>query len=479
VDYTGMTLEESYGHGWNKPFHPDDQQRAWEAWQNAVQHDATYSLECRLRRADGTYRWWLIRGVPQRDADGKVWKWFGTCTDIEEIKQAEQARRQSEDKFAKAFHGTPDAIIISRLSDGRVVEVNDGFTQLSGYTREEVLASSTIALQLWATPADRERCIALLRHDGKVSGLEFAFRNRAGAFLECRYSGTIIEVNGEAHTLSLIHDLTEQHRAAAAVKTSEALLRNILNNMQDAYVRTGADGRFVMVNPAAVRMYGYDSVEEMIGLPAAVLYAESANREALFEELHRAGYVNDRVGLGRRKDGSTLWVSLSAHFYRDAAGNVIGSEGFMRDITERKQAAEALRESEERYRTLFDRANEGICLLSANGDLVSVNESYARMHGYRVEEMLPRNLQALTAPETTALVPAQLRRLLEPFGNRSRSGRACSRIACGTIPWNYASSLLNFQSEAYPHQSRMALALATQTQARPCRNRVYTDVWFP
>ncbi len=74
--------------------------------------------------------------------------------------------------------------------------------------------------------------------------------------------------------------------------------------------------------------------------------------------------------------------------------------------------AKALRASEERYRTLFNRANEGICLLSANGDLVSVNESYARMHGYRVEEMLPRNLQALNTPETAALVPAQLRRLL-------------------------------------------------------------------
>jgi PAS domain S-box-containing protein len=94
VDYTGLTLEESYGHGWNKPFHPDDQQRAWDAWENATQNDATYSVECRLRRADGAYHWWLIRGVPQRDASGKILKWFGTCTDIEDIKQAEAALQQ-------------------------------------------------------------------------------------------------------------------------------------------------------------------------------------------------------------------------------------------------------------------------------------------------------------------------------------------------------------------------------------------------
>ena len=60
VDYTGLTLEESYGHGWNKPFHPDDQQRAWDAWQNATGNLGQYSIECRLRRADGIYKWWLI-----------------------------------------------------------------------------------------------------------------------------------------------------------------------------------------------------------------------------------------------------------------------------------------------------------------------------------------------------------------------------------------------------------------------------------
>ncbi len=93
VDYTGLTLEESYGHGWNKPFHPEDQQIAWDAWQDATTHGATYSLECRLRRADGVYKWWLIRGVPVRGEQGVILKWFGTCTDIDEIKQAEDDLR--------------------------------------------------------------------------------------------------------------------------------------------------------------------------------------------------------------------------------------------------------------------------------------------------------------------------------------------------------------------------------------------------
>ena len=96
VDYTGLTLEESYGHGWNKPFHPDDQKRAWDAWQNAITNNGTYSLECRLRAADGTYRWWLVRGVPVANEKGEITKWFGTCTDIEEFKRVEAQLRQAQ-----------------------------------------------------------------------------------------------------------------------------------------------------------------------------------------------------------------------------------------------------------------------------------------------------------------------------------------------------------------------------------------------
>ena len=89
MDYTGLTLEESVGHGWNKPFHPDDRQQAWEAWQRATKKAGTYSIESRLRRADGAYRWWLVRGAPVRGAAGEILKWFGTCTDIHDLKMAE------------------------------------------------------------------------------------------------------------------------------------------------------------------------------------------------------------------------------------------------------------------------------------------------------------------------------------------------------------------------------------------------------
>lgn len=89
VNYTGLTTEEGIGQGWHQSFHPDDQQKAWDAWQRAISAVQSYTVECRMRRADGAYRWWLIRGEPQRDAHGRALKWFGTCTDIHDLKLAE------------------------------------------------------------------------------------------------------------------------------------------------------------------------------------------------------------------------------------------------------------------------------------------------------------------------------------------------------------------------------------------------------
>ncbi|MEI7524030.1 MAG: PAS domain S-box protein [Mariniphaga sp.] len=109
IDYTGLTLEESSGNGWAKPFHPDDRQKAWNAWQNTIKNGAIYGLECRLRRFDGIYKWWLIRGVPVVDSNGGILKWFGTCTDIDRLKRSEEeliiakARAEESDRLKTAF----------------------------------------------------------------------------------------------------------------------------------------------------------------------------------------------------------------------------------------------------------------------------------------------------------------------------------------------------------------------------------------
>ncbi len=140
VDYTGLTLEESYGEGWITPFHPDDRQRAWDAWQRATKHRDIYSLECRLRRADGVYQWWLIRGVPLLNANGEISKWFGTCTDIEQIKIAEQRLKESEAKFSGIISISEDAII-SIDAEQRIIIFNNGAEQVFGYSQAEAIGT--------------------------------------------------------------------------------------------------------------------------------------------------------------------------------------------------------------------------------------------------------------------------------------------------------------------------------------------------
>ena len=94
TEYTGLTSEQSRGIGWGIPFHPQDKQAAWDAWNHSVATGEIYRVESRLRAADGSYRWFLMRGSPLRDANGTVVKWFGTCTDIDDMKRAEEQVRQ-------------------------------------------------------------------------------------------------------------------------------------------------------------------------------------------------------------------------------------------------------------------------------------------------------------------------------------------------------------------------------------------------
>jgi PAS domain S-box-containing protein/putative nucleotidyltransferase with HDIG domain len=162
VDYTGLTLEQSYGHGWNIPFHPDDQQRAMSAWENATKNNGIYSLECRLRRADGVYHWWLVRGVPLLDETGEIIKWFGTCTDIDGIKNAEKQLQDTLDNLKRAVNTTIQVMVSA-------VEVRDPYT--SGHQARSADLALAIAGEMGLPPEKVEgiRMAGSIHDIGKIS----------------------------------------------------------------------------------------------------------------------------------------------------------------------------------------------------------------------------------------------------------------------------------------------------------------------
>ncbi len=153
--------------------------------------------------------------------------------DITERKQVEEALRQSEEKFYKAFHSSPDAILISRLSDGQLVEVNEGFCRLTGYTREEALSSSSLALGLWLDPRDREKIVEELGKNRKIREYDFDFRASSGKILNCLYSAEIIQLGGEAHIISVVRDVTERKQAEAALHQQNEVLEALQQTTLD------------------------------------------------------------------------------------------------------------------------------------------------------------------------------------------------------------------------------------------------------
>ncbi|MDX9722523.1 MAG: PAS domain S-box protein [Myxococcota bacterium] len=306
----------------------------------------------------------------------------------QELELSARLLHRAESKFMAVFRATRDAYFLTTVSDGRILEVNETASSLAGRRSEELIGRTTNELELWADPASRERYIALVARDGGARDFETRFRVSSGAIIDVIISGEIVELEEGPCFLSVIRDVTQSKQAANELRASEARLRSILDNMQDAYFQADLSGRFTMVSPSAARMYGYDTREEMVGLEAVSLYGDEATRTSMHQTLRSEGRVLDYITLGRRKDGSSFWVSMNARLCRDANGLVVGTEGVVRDISERKQAEEALRFSEERFRLLVQNSNDLIVVVAADGSRTYVSAQSTQILGYTPEELL-------------------------------------------------------------------------------------------
>lgn len=150
VAYTGMGLEESYGYGWLKAFHPADQPKMWDAWQRALAgHD--YNLEARLRRVDGAYRWMLMRGLPFRDFGGRITKWIGTCTDIDDLKTSQRALQMLSRSNGALVHAESENLLLAEICQ-IAVEIGGFRMAWVGYAQDDVHRS--ILPQAWAGVED-------------------------------------------------------------------------------------------------------------------------------------------------------------------------------------------------------------------------------------------------------------------------------------------------------------------------------------
>lgn len=189
----------------------------------------------------------IIHGIPTL---------ISIIRDITERKRAEVALRRSEHKFATAFRTSPDAININRLGDGLYLDINEGFTQLTGYTREEVLERSSLELNLWADPADRARLVQSLRERGQVENLEATFRLKDGTLRTGLMSARLIEVEDEVCILSITRDITERKRAEVALRESEERFRLFMNNSPTTAWIKDEQGHYAYLNETHQNQFG-------------------------------------------------------------------------------------------------------------------------------------------------------------------------------------------------------------------------------
>jgi PAS domain S-box-containing protein len=272
------------------------------------------------------------RAIEIQGAPGvQVW-----IRDISESKRAETALRESEERFRTAFQTSPDPAAISRLSDGVFIEANDGFTELSGFTREEVIGKSSLEINMWHDPGDRDRLVAGLNERGYVKNLEARFRQKDGSVRSGLMSARIIFIGGEPHILSVTRDVEEWKRAEQALRESEERYRTLFEESIDAVYITTREGVLVDANQAFLDLFGFRR-EEARSMEIVQIYTDAADRKRFQEEIERIGSVGDYEVRFRKKDGTRIEGLLSATVRRDKDGTILGYQGIVRDVTEQRK----------------------------------------------------------------------------------------------------------------------------------------------
>jgi PAS domain S-box-containing protein len=342
-----VALLEDYGE-WEQSIHPEDMTIAKETFQSILETGGGENREYRIVRPDGAVRWVSDRGFAVYDEDGSVHRIVGIAEDITAQKEAEDELRQSEKRFRTAFHTSPDAINLNRLKDGTFIDINAGFTQLMGYSREEVIGKTSLELNVWKNPADRKRLVDGLRTAGHVENLEAEFVRKSGDVGVGLMSARIMNIKDEQVILSITRDVTDRVRAEAALRESE---RRFRANFHHAPVGMGVidtGRRFLEVNRQICNILGYRP-EEMVGRSFnAFTHAEDrqGGRERWRQLL--ADEVDFNQGEKRflHKSGRVVWALVTNALIRDNDGQPLYFLSHLLDISAQKLAQEENRRLE-------------------------------------------------------------------------------------------------------------------------------------
>ncbi len=356
----------------------------------------------RFVRADGKTRLAVKYMAGFTDQRGKR-NLIVSMLDVTEQNRAQEALRESEERFRTAFRVSPDSININRLSDGMYVDINEGFTRIMGYTREDCIGASSLDLDIWADPEDRKRLVTGLTRDGSVHNLEARFRRKDGVVVTGLMSASVISLNGEPHILSITRDITDRSRSEEALRESEVKYRTVADFTYDWEMWRRPDGSYAYISPSCERISGY-SAEEFLADPEfffSIVHPEDRERVRdhlrveMEQELEFFTYDFRIITL----DGEERWLNHFCLPVYGEDGNWLGRRASNRDITDRKRAEADLRASETRWRSYVENAPYGIFIADETGRYRQVNPAASSITGYSEAELLTMRIPDLTPPE--------------------------------------------------------------------------------
>jgi diguanylate cyclase (GGDEF)-like protein/PAS domain S-box-containing protein len=325
----------------------------------------------------------------------------------------ERKLSESENKFHNVVEHASDGIILND-SHGNIIEWNPAIEKITGLKRSDVIGRPASEITFLLLPSEKksekikeenEEEWKQAIQDGYINPDRMAEReieNLQGAHRIIQSNGFAIETKHEKLGGVIIRDITENKRAEDALRVAEADYRAIFERAPVGIFRSTVEGQFVKVNQVMAGMYGYASPEEMIlnvKSIATQMYTEPMLRKKFTRLLAENGESLDFESLDRRKDGSTFWASMNARAVKNAAGEVLYYEGFVTDITERKQIEESVIKSEQRFRALIENGRDHITLLAVDGTLLWENPSNAHSLGYAPNQFVGRNIFELMHPE--------------------------------------------------------------------------------
>jgi PAS domain S-box-containing protein len=396
-EYTGLSLEDGLGWGWMNAFHPDD--RLMEEWRAALAAEKPFEKEARLRRADGQYRWFLIRAVPLRDEQRNVVKWYGTTSDIDDLKRA-------EDRVRLVINTIPTMAWTVR-PDGVVDFVNQRWLDYAGLSLEKGIENPTRAVHPEDLPRIMKKWLADMAA-GEPFEDEVRLRRADGEYrwFLVRTAPLRDEQGNLVKWYGVSIDIEDRKRA-------ENQSRTLLDAIPQQIWSGPPDGTLDYCN-ARWRSYMGLGLEELQGEGwQSMLHPD--DRERVLRAWHESvtdGTAYEQEERHRQADGQYRWFLARGMPLRDADGRIVRWYGTNTDIEDLKRAEDARRQIEEQHRIVVETATEAVVSIDGDSKILFVNPATIRIFGYQSSELIGQPLTMLVPEFMRELHKAGLQRYL-------------------------------------------------------------------